>query len=255
MKLKKGLVVYASFSKDCINLQATSDNIILFLQHQKTYQYHQIIPILDFLDKYSALDNILLKTLDSVDNAFFRMSQMYVLKNSWNSLRLFSDTVQFIRIWLKKDPTQLLKKLFANQLLPYFYGIKYDNDSDQWYFPDLLNGFIPLVNKNKVTPSQVVDILFANFGFSDASMAEQFIVSVIGYNQLKKRISEVSPKFRKPLMKKVSEIDKQGVEIGLESRLFLEQQNTSSLLFRKKQTACPSEQNFFEKDAQRLLIR
>lgn len=238
MKLKKELMVYFPSSKGNIDLQATTDNIISFLQKGSLEKYQQKIPILKFLDENSVVDNILLKTLESVDSYFFRASQDYVLKNCWNSTCVFSDAVHFLQIWLKKDPEGLLAKLKTGELAPYLSRVEYDKDGDQWYFPHLLNGFEPFIKQNKMTASQVIDVLFTNFGFSEKDMVEQFIRDVVGYNRLGACINEVHAEFRKPLMEKVHAIQQQGIDIGFHSRLFLEQEqsNICSYLFGQQQT-------------------
>ena len=238
MELKKELVVYFDLSNEIIDLKATTDNIILFLQQGSLEKYQQKTPILKFLDENSIPDNILLKTLEKVDSYFFLASQNYVLKNCWNSIYVFSDAVHFLQIWLKKDPEGLLAKLKAGELAPYLSRVEYDKDGDQWYFPRLLNGFEPFIKQNKMTPAQVIDVLFTNFGFSEEDMAEQFIRDVVGYNRLRACISEVYVEFRKPLMEKVDAMQQQGVDIGLHSRCFLEreQRNICSYLFGQQRT-------------------
>lgn len=233
MALKKELIVYFSLSKDSIDLQATTDKIIAFLQKGSLKKYQQKIPILNFLDENSVVDNILLKTLEKADSYFFRASQDYVLKNCWNSTRVFSDAVHFLQIWLKKDPEGLLVKLQTGELAPYLNRVVYDNDGDQWYFPCLLNGFEPFIKQNKMTPFQVVDILFTNFGFAEKDTVDEFIREVIGYNRLMACINEVHVAFRKPLMEKMRIMQQQGVDIGLYSRCFLDrtQRNICSYLF------------------------
>jgi hypothetical protein len=238
MKLKKELIVYFSLSKDSIDLKATTDNIILFLQQGSLEKYQQRIPILNFLDENSVPDNVLLKTLEKVDSYFFRVSQDYILKNCWNSICIFSDAVHFLQIWLKKDPESLLTKLTAGELVTYLKRVEYDKDGDQQcYFPRLLNVFKPVIQQNKMTSAQVLDALFTNFGFSEEDVVEQFIREVIGYNRLEKFINEVPTEFRNLLMERVYAIQQQGIDIGFHSRRFLEKERQSicSYLFRQRQ--------------------
>lgn len=237
MALKKELIVYFPLSKQGIDLQATTDKIILFLQQGSLEKYQQKVPILNFLDENSIPDNILLKTLEKVDSYFFRASQDYVLKNCWNSTCVFSDAIHFLQIWLKKDPEGLLARLKAGELAPYLNRVEYDKDGEQWYFPRLLNTFEPLIKQNKMTSSQIVDAIFTNFGFSKKEMAEQFIGEVLGYNRLMVCINDVSIAFRNPLLEKVYAIQQHGIDIGLYSRRFLEQERRKicSYLFRRQQ--------------------
>ncbi|MFM2322687.1 MAG: hypothetical protein RLZZ225_840 [Pseudomonadota bacterium] len=171
--------------------------------------------------------NPLLVELEKISSAEFNRLLSFILKKCINVNRDFSDAVKFLSIWLKNSPATLLARLKRGELKTFFYQTEYYHDGDQWYFPQLLQNFAVYVRKNK-TAENILHHLFENFDF--ASITNDFIRAVIGYDRLERCVREIPPLFKRPLLVEVLRIiqehDNQGIyiDIGHASYAYLKKQ-------------------------------
>lgn len=164
------------------------------------------------------LHNPLLKEIKKISSsAEFDFYINFILKKCININRSFSDAIEFLSIWLEKSPDSLLKKLRTLELKQYFYRTVYGHEGDHWCFSELLKAFVILINENN-TANDIFEYLFNTFDFLNDP--DTFLIEVIGYDQLQKRIEECPHVFKEALLLMINQLN-QTVYIGINSQRYL----------------------------------
>lgn len=166
------------------------------------------------------LVNPLLSELKNTSSTEFKFYLKFILQKCINVNRSFSDAVEFLSIWLKKSPDNLLYQLKNAKLKQFFNRTEYDHEGLNWYFPTLLRKFAALV-KEPVTADEILHYLFETFDFF--SIPEIFVTDVIGYNRLEQCVKESPAIFRQALLLKMYEFVERNktIDVGSISRTFL----------------------------------
>jgi hypothetical protein len=183
------------------------------LENKSVLVSNSIIMRLHVLDRLSSEGiNPTLPFLKGLSSSEFETIIETLIKKNIYVGRIFSDAVEFLSIWLVKSPHTLIVRLKQAGLKEFFYNTEYDKDGYEWPFSKLLQVFLPVIEKEGLSPHRIMNYLFNNFCF--LSMPKVFIWEVIGYDQLERRLEEIPQLFHEPLLKKMAHLYYCGNNLG-----------------------------------------
>lgn len=173
--------------------------------------------LLNELEKYFFLNNTSKEQMKKEFDFYLE----FFLKRCININRSFSDAIKFLSIWLKLSPDTLLNALKAEDLKQYFNRTEFHLEGNKWYFSELLQVFVTLVENKQAKPKEILDHLFKVFNFF--SDPECFVCEIIGYDQLERFIKDSPKEFKTDLLLKVKDFidEKSTVYLGFRSHQYL----------------------------------